>query len=541
MATPRVSILIPNFNNGRQSAIDGKRDLIGDLCQSLYDTLHDDPTPLEIIAYDDGSTDDSLRTLRDWSNRTWRGGRSFLELIEAEHCGILAKTANVLSRKARGDILARLDGDVRCLTRHWVSKLADVFDSGDIPNLGVVGPKQLRPDLRIHAYGDFILHPHGYTHVAAGMPRHVVKHTMQVDHVMGCFYCCRKRVFDDLGGYDEAFLRGQTIDFGLRSRLRGYAAIAVPHIEFIHLHGTRKDRSTQADTARGINKSLKTFENKWGFSRIAPDLGVVRRKYARTPLLWNRAWFPDQGIDAPQSQKEAIAASFDEGADRPMSLEQSDWSRYINDQAVQQRINFRVAVTLEVIRQTTQPRQAVVLDCGDGLALHLLAMQGVATIGVDRRADRLAIARQCIAARHDPARRLDMTTGRPRLIHQHDPRRTPLPDTSADMVVLFDAIEHHSNPVALLTEARRILAVGKPLVIVSQRKDLTGPDPSAPEQIQQQSHRRRLMWVELLNLLAAVGGFESLTKPGDDPSRDMVLLMKRTAAPAAAVDTSKVA
>jgi len=44
---PRVSILIPNYNNGTASSRDGKTDLIADLLQSLHDSLQDDPTPIE--------------------------------------------------------------------------------------------------------------------------------------------------------------------------------------------------------------------------------------------------------------------------------------------------------------------------------------------------------------------------------------------------------------------------------------------------------------------------------------------------------------
>ena len=67
MATPRLSILIPNFNNGRESSRGGARDFIDDLFTSLSSTLADDPTPLEIIVADDGSTDDSLATCRRWA------------------------------------------------------------------------------------------------------------------------------------------------------------------------------------------------------------------------------------------------------------------------------------------------------------------------------------------------------------------------------------------------------------------------------------------------------------------------------------------
>ena len=203
--SPRVSILIPNYNNGRQSSVTGQDDLIADLLASLERTVGDDPTPLEIIAYDDGSTDDSLATLRQWSKKSLHG-RPFLQLIEAEHCGVLSKSANLLSRRARGDILVRLDGDVVCLTERWVSKLCAIFDDG-AGRLGIVGPKQLGPDGRIIAYGDWVLHPSGYVHIGQDLPRDAVRYPMEVDHVMGCFYCCKKQVFEELDGYDEQILR----------------------------------------------------------------------------------------------------------------------------------------------------------------------------------------------------------------------------------------------------------------------------------------------------------------------------------------------
>ena len=169
MQTPRLSILIPNFNNGVTSSKDGQTDLIGDLLQSLWDTLQDDPTPLEILAFDDGSTDDSLATLRAWSEKTWRNGEPFLTLMEAEHCGVLSITANKLVRASKGELLARLDGDIVIHTPNWAQALCKVFDDGP-KDLAVVGPKQLSPDGRVHSMGDFILHPKGYHHLCAGLP-----------------------------------------------------------------------------------------------------------------------------------------------------------------------------------------------------------------------------------------------------------------------------------------------------------------------------------------------------------------------------------
>ena len=507
-ADPRVSILIPNFDNGRQSSASGQTDFIGDLLRSLHDTLADEPTPFELIVYDDGSTDDSLDALREWSKRKWPDGRPFMDLIEAEHCGVLAKTANIMSRRARGEYLARLDGDTVCLTRHWVSRLCQIFDGGP-DRLGVVGPKQLLPNMRIHAFGDFILHPNGYTHVASGMDRLAVNFPMEVDHVMGAFYCCRKTVFDDVGGYDEDYLRGQTVDFGVAARMNGWTCLAVPQIEFIHAHGLRKNRPTEADTIDGINRSLKVFQDKWGFNRIAPDLDEVSRRYAGTPLLWNRNWFSPDGALIRRSPQ-------------PFSFETSAWSRYVNDQAYQGVVNFRIAVVMEVIRQTSQPKLAIQIGAGDGLLPHLLAGQGVSCLGIDEQAACVEFARQVVSRQSYP-------DAAPRFEQQTDPCRLPLEAGQADLIMLIDRLEQCANPVGLLTESHRALAPGKLLLIVSQRKALTGPDPSDPAQIELEPACRRLLWNELLNLVRASGAWTFMMQPKDDPSRDMVLLLQRVA------------
>ncbi len=500
---PRVSILIPNYNNGVVSSQSGQLDFIANLLQSLHDTLKDDPTPFEVIAYDDGSTDDSLETLRTWSNKTWPSGQPFLELIEAPHCGVLAKTANVLSRQARGDILVRLDGDIVCLTPNWVTLLCEVFDHGP-PRLGVVGPKQLLPDGRIHAMGDWVLHPQGYTHIAHGLDRYAARHAIEVDHVMGCFYCCKKAVFEELDGYDEKFLRGQTIDFGLRARLKGWSCIAVPHIEFVHYHALRKSRSTEADSRQGVNQSMKVFQDKWGFDRVAPDLDAVRDRYKGTPLLWNARWF---GTPDPYLAQTA--------ATQPVDIATSDWSRYSNDEAFRKQFEFRAMVALDVARQTGQPGCVAVIGSGVGLMPHLLAINGLSSIGIEPSKILHDFAQKCTDTQKYEA-------GSAGFLHQSDPKRLPLDDGQADLLLVYDLLERHPNPVGLLREARRVLAADKPMVIISRRLP-----PSLP---QATDAEHRYTWLQLVRQVQAVGGWGLMMDPNkDDPARDMVLIVKRLA------------
>ena len=63
MTLPEASIIIPNFNNGRQSSLNGDRDLLDELLRSLEITLGDDFQRVEIVMADDGSVSYTHLTL----------------------------------------------------------------------------------------------------------------------------------------------------------------------------------------------------------------------------------------------------------------------------------------------------------------------------------------------------------------------------------------------------------------------------------------------------------------------------------------------
>jgi len=501
---PRVSILIPNFNNGRASSRSGNRDFIRDLLESLDATLRYDSTPFEVLAFDDGSTDDSLDTLRDWAaNRTWPGGRPFLTLTEAPHCGVLAVTANKLSRAARGQYLARLDGDIICLSPNWVSRLCAIFDAGP-PNLGTIGPKQLNVHGIIHEFGDWLLHPNGYHHNAHGLPRDAVNASMEVDDTMGCFYCCRKQLFDEIGGYDESFLRGQTVDFGVRARLAGWRCWAVPDIEYIHAHSERGDRQTTADSSEGLKKSIDRFEDKWGFSRIAPDLDDVRDRFAGTPLLWNPKWFSALDVaQAPRPTPQLQCASPD----------QTDWNRYRSDAGLRAAIDLRIKVTMDVVKQAGPRTCAVHVGSDCGLIGHILAGQGLPYVGLDQRPAMIELARAM-------AQRETYPGPRPRFEVIADRRNLPVEDEQCDLALLFDQVERHPNPVGLFKEIARVLAPGGIVIVVSRRGK---PGIENPAELE-----HRTTFHQLAAQMLFTGAFKALVSAKqDDPSRDILIAMQR--------------
>ncbi len=451
MTTPRVSILVPNFNNGCHSSKTGERDFLGDLLESLRKTLQCDPTPVEIIIADDGSTDGSLATCRDWAQRTWRGGEPFCRLLQFEHCGVLSVVANRLTREARGELCCRLDGDIVILTPNWASELCRIFDHGP-PTLGIVGPKQLSPDGRLHAAGDWVLHPRGYHHIGQGAERDAISRAIEVDHVMGCFYCHRRAVWEQLGGYDESILRGQTVDFGLNARLHGWRAIFTPTIEFVHYHTERVVRDTRADTGHGVDEGLERFADKWGFDRLAPDLDEVAARYAGTPLLWNAAVFGPAAAWPPETDAAAI------------DISHTEWTRYTEDAAFREAVLRRVKFFDQIARKFAPRGRVLLMYSRAGLLCHLLAHQGMCCVGADPDPNLIGMAETIVARQTYPG-------DPPRYLLQSDRSRIPCDDGSVDALLLLDIVEHHRNPVGLFKEAQRVLVPDGVLVLLVPLRD----------------------------------------------------------------------
>ncbi len=536
---PRISILIHNENSGRAGSFNGDVDLLDHLLRSLQRTLADEPTAFEIIAYDDGSTDDSRDTLRRWSRRTWRDNQPMLKLIEAAHSGVPAVGFNELGRAAAGQVLVWLPGDAVCLTENWASRVCERFDRG-ARRLGVLGGKQMGADGRIVSYGDWVLHPAGHHHIGAGLDRYAVRYPMEVDYASDGFYCCRKQVFEELGGYDQDLTEGEAVDFGLRARRAGWACMVVPHLEFASMRSLRARRRARPDDTRASAEAREQFRDKWGFDRLAPDLDIVRQRYANTPLLWNSEWFGvAAGVSADREKRPDVRLQFDRG----------DWGRYATDSDFARMTERRIAMTLDMIRRTGPAETIVQIGCGVGLVTHLLAQRGLNCIGLEALASNIEFAHKQTANQIYPG-------PRPQFEQMADGRRLPIDDGRADLVLIYDQLETHSNPSALLREAHRVLrpaaaikaTSAKPgggrLIVIPNRSTLQGADPSDPDRPIETDQHPYLDY-QLAGMIEAAGGSDGWTMhvdPRDNvtQSENLIAVAERkhqqAAAPAIAPD-----
>ena len=111
------------------------------------------------------------------------------------------------------------------------------------------------------------------------------------------------------------------------------------------------------------------------------------------------------------------------------------------------------------------------IGTGTGRILELLGPRANSAIGIDRSPEMLRFARAKLAS----AGRHDMAIARAEL-RQGDMYALPLPDRSADLVVLHQVLHYAQQPAAAVSEAARLLGPGGRLLIADfaphEREDL---------------------------------------------------------------------
>ncbi len=492
---PLATVIIPNYNNGRASSRDGTRDFLGDLLENLHETLAQDPTDLEIVVADDGSTDDSLATARAWAARCWgddsvRAGQPFLRLIELPHTGILSKVLNALHAHTQSEFIFRLDGDILLDTPQWIAKCLEVFARES--RLGVVTGLQRLPDGRVHAFGDAILSPLGYHHLGQGAREDELPDELEVEHAMGCFHASRREAIASVGGYDELMKRGQTEELAMRLNLAGWTARAIKRVSFRHFHAERNWRPNVADTAAGLAESLDRFEQKWGCNRLAPDLNAVWQRWQGTPLI-QRAQ-----LRAPAAWDPSTTGDLSAGA---------EWEVFESDALLQ----ANVAAELALLRSQAGP--TAILGARSGITALLRAREGVEVTAFEEHAPSVASARAVYA-------RASSRGAVPRIELVESLCRTPADSGAFKIVALLDNIERVWNPMGLLGEARRLLAIDG-ILTVRTRLRATALESRGEALHLFAAH-------ELLQIVRHVGGFTPLTEPTTDALGRLILVARRS-------------
>ncbi len=143
--------------------------------------------------------------------------------------------------RAVGDVIIFVNQDIQAneLSRGWDTAIRAAFEDASV---GIVGARLLFPDGRIQSAGgiyDGHLQPThrclGYsdiTHWEVNTPEYVA-------WVTGAFLCIRRDVFQQVGGFDEAFIAyWEDVDLNERVKAAGYKVWYEPRATFTHKVGS---------------------------------------------------------------------------------------------------------------------------------------------------------------------------------------------------------------------------------------------------------------------------------------------------------------
>jgi len=159
---------------------------------------------------------------------------------------------NIGIKHAKGKFIAFIDGDAYAY-KDWLSSIKKIFERVDTDGVG--GPDLLPEDasFKSKAIGLVMTSPLA----RGGRFNPSTQHTMMeeerfVDHIPTCNLCLKREIFDEVGLFDESFVKGQDLELSYRIRKAGHKLFYSPSVKVVHYR-----KQTFRSFARQIYKWAK--------------------------------------------------------------------------------------------------------------------------------------------------------------------------------------------------------------------------------------------------------------------------------------------
>ncbi|MGZ6970485.1 MAG: glycosyltransferase, partial [Thermoanaerobaculia bacterium] len=242
-----------------------------ELTRRCLETLktHTDLTEVDVLAVDNGSTDETPERLREVPWVRVLTNPSNLGYVRGNNAGIRAATAG-------SDVLL-LNNDVEILQPGWVDRLREAAHA--VADVGVVGCRLVFPDGRLLHAGTFIL-PDTFWGQQIGALEKDVNQYARTRDVEGIVFACaylKREAIDAVGGLSESYTSYfEDTDYCLRARHAGFRTVCCGAVTLVHNeHGSTSD--TPEVFKAIFEKSRRTFRRHWK--------GELERRYVHD-LTW---------------------------------------------------------------------------------------------------------------------------------------------------------------------------------------------------------------------------------------------------------------
>jgi GT2 family glycosyltransferase len=223
-----VDIVVVNWNSGRQilTCIDSIKFI------STFHTIHS-------FIVDNGSTDGSIELVKNLSRLT---------VVRSNTNLGFGKACNLGAQLGSSEYLLFLNPDAALFPDTLAKSISFMQDPVN-NRVGICGVQLLdesgsvaRSCARFPRALGYVAHALGVVHFLPRLGHFMAEwthdQTQEVDHVIGAFYLIRRKLFEDLGGFDERFfVYLEDLDLSYRARQAGWRSVYLAQAQAFHAGG----------------------------------------------------------------------------------------------------------------------------------------------------------------------------------------------------------------------------------------------------------------------------------------------------------------
>ncbi|HEY9283171.1 MAG TPA: glycosyltransferase [Pyrinomonadaceae bacterium] len=210
----------------------------------------------ELIIVNNGSQDETEQVFSHL--------KGLVRLINNEENLGFVQACNQGAAAARGEHLVFLNNDT-VVKPGWLERLVETAEKDS--SIGAVGSMLVYPDGRLQEAGGIVwVDGNGWNYGRGKDPdESQFRYAREVDYCSASSLLVRKRLFDELGGFDEryapAYYEDTDLCFGIRSL--GYKVVYQPLSRVIHYEGVTAGTDIQSGLKRHQELNRSSFVEKW--------------------------------------------------------------------------------------------------------------------------------------------------------------------------------------------------------------------------------------------------------------------------------------